>query len=72
MEDDAKKLVTIAHLKEFRDEIIVEIGKLIKRNLPNSSKKWLKSCEVKKFLNVSSGTLQTMRNKWCDYFHENL
>lgn len=62
MEANLKQLVTIAHLQDFKDELLAQIGELLKGNKVTSNKKWLKTKEVMKFLEVSAGTLQTMRN----------
>ena len=53
-------LLTKSDLDEFKRELLQEIGALIQ---PQSieAKKWLKSAEVRKLLNISSGTLQNLR-----------
>ncbi len=63
-EDDRKiyrnQLVTIADLEAFKNDLIQEIRTAISNHTP-SSKKWLKSAEVKKLLGISNGTLHTLR-----------
>lgn len=55
------QLITKAHLEEFKDDLLSEIAQLIQKASIGGTPKWLKTDEVKKMLNVSSGTLQTMR-----------
>ena len=55
------QLLTRAHLEEFKEELLTEIARLLQNTPIAGATKWLKSEEVKKLLNVSSGTLQTMR-----------
>ncbi len=58
-----KQLVTVAHLKSFKEELLSKIRLLLKSNHRGTEKKWLKSREVRKLLNVCPGTLQTMRKQ---------
>lgn len=60
---DNKQLVTVAHLNSFKEELLIEIKALLKYNNRGTEKKWLKSREVRKLLNVCPGTLQTMRKR---------
>jgi len=46
---------------EFKVDLINEIEKLLRQNGIQPVKKWLKSKEVRKLLNISPGTLQTLR-----------
>lgn len=55
------QLITKDYLEEFKEELLSEIGRMLKNGGHAGSPKWLKSEEVKKLLNVSAGTLQTMR-----------
>jgi hypothetical protein len=55
------QLITKAHLEEFKEDLLSEIKKLLQSTAIGTSPKWLKTDEVKKMLNVSSGTLQAMR-----------
>ena len=55
------QILTTDDLREFKVELIDEIGKLLRQNGIQPVKKWLKSREVRKLLNISPGTLQTMR-----------
>lgn len=55
-------LITKQDLQLFKDELFAELrnSSLIhQNNIPG--KKWLKSNEVRKMLNISSGTLQNLR-----------
>lgn len=56
------KLVTLADLEKFRTTLIMDIKLLLEGNLGKPAKRWLKSYEVRKLLNISGGTLQTLRN----------
>lgn len=53
-------LITKEDLADFKIQLIEEIKALL---LPqkNMQKKWLRSAEVRKMLNISPGTLQNLR-----------
>jgi hypothetical protein len=55
------QLVTLADLRSVRDELLEEIRKA--RSVPMDApvKKWLKSSEVRKLLNISAGKLLNLR-----------
>lgn len=55
------QIITTDDLREFKTELLEEITKLFENRGENKVKKWLKSSEVRKLLNVSPGTLQTLR-----------
>ena len=56
----AIELLTKEDLKQFKGELLTEI-KAIMQAGQGQSKKWLKSNEVRKMLNISPGTLQNLR-----------
>jgi hypothetical protein len=56
------QLVTQADLQTFKVDLLLSIKTLIQNNNSQPVKKWLKSYEVKKLLNISPGTLQTLRS----------
>jgi len=56
-----KEIITTDDLREFKIELLDEIKKLIKTAGPPGTKKYLKSSGMMKMLNVSLGTLQTLR-----------
>ncbi len=56
----AIELLTKEDLKQFKGELLTEI-KAIMQPGHGQSKKWLKSIEVRKMLNISPGTLQNLR-----------
>lgn len=56
------QLVTLADLDAFKTELLFAIRQMLAENKSQAGKKWLKSYEVKKLLEISSGTLQTLRN----------
>jgi hypothetical protein len=52
-------LITKGDLKILKEEIINEISSLLQGK--SDQKKWLKSADVRKMLNISPGTLQNHR-----------
>jgi len=56
------QLVTLGDLQEFKDDLLLSIKSIILSQAPQPIKKWLKSYEVKKILNISTGTLQNLRS----------
>ncbi|MHA4740603.1 helix-turn-helix domain-containing protein [Dyadobacter sp. MSC1_007] len=54
------QLVTLADLRSVRDELLTAINK-VRVSSPESTKKWLKSSEVRKLLNISPGKLLALR-----------
>ena len=56
------QLVTLADLQEFKNDLLLSIKGIIQSHTPQPVKKWLKSYEVKKILNISTGTLQNLRS----------
>jgi len=54
------QLVTLADLKSVRDELLAAIART-KGSSPDTAKKWLKSSEVRKLLNISPGKLLALR-----------
>lgn len=55
------QIITTDDLREFKIELLEEIRNLFDERKELKSKKWLKSIEVRKMLNISPGTLQTLR-----------
>lgn len=56
----AIETLTKADLNEFRKSLLEDIREILK-DTNEQSKKWLKSTEVRKLLNISPGTLQNLR-----------
>lgn len=56
----AAEIITTDDLREFKIELLDDIKKLLSGS-DQSQKKWLKSPEVRKLLNISAGTLQNLR-----------
>jgi hypothetical protein len=54
------ELITREDLREFKNELLIELKQIIQPG-QGQSKKWLKSSEVRKMLNISPGTLQNLR-----------
>ena len=57
----AASIITTEDLMEFKIDLLQEIKKMIQSTETNTIKKWLKSKEVTKLLNISPGTLQNLR-----------
>jgi hypothetical protein len=57
----ATTVLTIEDLQEFKKELLQELKSIFTTNQSTSSKKWLKSTEVRKLLGISPGTLQNLR-----------
>lgn len=55
------QIITTDDLREFKVELLDEIRVLISEQKNPVIKKWMKSVEVRKLLNISPGTLQTLR-----------
>ncbi len=55
------QIITTDDLREFKIELLDEIKQIFKELNGQPSKKWLKSYEVRKILNLSPGTLQNLR-----------
>src|ERR1051325_3420028 len=58
----AHQLITIADLKEFKNQLIDELLLALKSQANQSPKRWLKSHEVRRLLKISPGTLQTLKS----------
>lgn len=54
--------ITIEDLLKFKVELLKDIEELLKSQLQPVQKKLLKSYEVRRLLNISAGTLQTLRD----------
>jgi hypothetical protein len=57
----AATIITTEDLLEFKIDLLDEIKKIIQSQTSAQTKKWLKSTEVRKLLNISAGTLQNLR-----------
>ena len=55
------QIITTDDLREFKIELLDEIRAIMSEQKTAISKKWLKSNEVRNLLNISPGTLQTLR-----------
>lgn len=56
----AIEVITREDLNEFRTLLLSDLNQIL-NSKPQQQKKWLKSSEVRKLLNISSGTLQNLR-----------
>ncbi|RIW13328.1 DNA-binding protein [Algoriphagus lacus] len=58
------ELITRADLENFKRELLTEIKTLLQpQNEIKEDLKWVKSKDVQKLLQISPGTLQTLRNR---------
>jgi len=55
------QIITTDDLKELKNELLEEFKKLLGNTSSTEVKKYLKSAEIMKMLNVCPGTLQTLR-----------
>lgn len=55
------QIITTEDLQDFKEDLLSDIKNLLKEQGGQPTKKWLKSYEVKKMLNISPGTLQNLR-----------
>ena len=63
----AIEVLTKEDLNEFKHALLQDIKEILQLK-SSQPKQWLKSTEVRKLLNISSGTLQTLRiNKTLSY-----
>ncbi len=53
--------VTTDDLRDLKIELLEKIKELLSNHNGHTSKKWLKSNEVRKLLGISPGTLQNLR-----------
>ena len=58
----ASQIVTLGDLEEFRVKLMMDLKMMMEGHMNKTSKRWLKSHEVRKMLGISPGTLQTLRN----------
>ena len=58
----AHQLITFDDLQEFKKQLLEELLKAIKPATSITTKKWLKSHEVRRMLKISPGTLQTLKS----------
>ena len=57
------QLLTTGDLFDFKSQMLFEIKTMLKEFTGQPTKKWLKSKEVRKLLNISPGTLQSLRSR---------
>lgn len=59
---ERNQLVTVDDLEIFKIELLNDLRNILQQNQPcNTSKRWLRSREVRKILGISAGTLQSFR-----------
>jgi hypothetical protein len=57
----AAEIITTGDLQIFKTELLEEFKKIIAESTGHPTRKWLKSIEVRRLLNISPGTLQNLR-----------
>lgn len=63
VQDSNFKVWLINLLNEMKGDIIDEVKQIVSEKETPDVKKWIKSAQVKKLLDISHGKLQTMRDK---------
>ncbi len=63
MQNMAAEIITTDDLREFKQELLTEITKLLQERSTAPAKRWLKSYEVRKLLGISHGKLQKLRDE---------
>jgi hypothetical protein len=59
-----EQLITLEDLNDFKRQLFFELRTMFKDMAGQPApKKWLRSSEVRKMLNISPGTLQTLRSR---------
>ena len=56
-----EQLLTVDDLADFKRQLLFEIKTMVKELVGQPTKKWLETHEVRKLLNISTGTMQTLR-----------
>ena len=56
-----EQLITAGDLFDFKNDLLLEFKRLLKEVSGQPTKKWLKSFEVRKLLNISPNTLANLR-----------
>lgn len=57
------QLITVQDLLDFKQQLIVDIKKLLKEQSGHPGHQWLKAFEIKKMLRLSESKLQYLRDK---------
>lgn len=57
------QLITVQDLIDFKQQLIVDIKKLLKEQTGHPGHQWLKAFEIKKMLRLSESKLQYLRDK---------
>jgi len=57
------QLITVQDLLDFKQQLIVDIKKLLKEQSGQPGHQWLKAFEIKKMLRLSESKLQYLRDK---------
>jgi len=69
------QIITTEDLIVFKQELLIEFEKLFKSYSTQTQKRWLKAHQVRRLLNISIGTLQTLKSSgvipykswWCSF-----
>ncbi len=57
------QLITVQDLIDFKQQLILDIKKLLKEQTGHPGHQWLKAFEIKKMLRLSESKLQYLRDK---------
>lgn len=55
------EILTKEDLQQFRFQLLEDLKNMLQHSEQRAEKKWLRSSEVRKLLNISPGTLQNLR-----------
>jgi len=58
----AHQLITVDDLQQFKKQLLDELLAALRPSTSVTTKKWLKSHEVRRMLKISPGTLQTLKS----------
>lgn len=58
----ATTIITSDDLYEFKIELLDEIKQLLQNQTNQTTKRWIRSHEVRELLDISNGTLQNLRD----------
>jgi hypothetical protein len=59
--ENPQQFITVQHLEDFHKKLMTDLEQLLEHRLNFTPKKWLRSYEVRKMLNISPGTLQHLK-----------
>lgn len=61
-EKGCDRIATVKDIERLKVELLRELNRMINRQHSTPKRNWMKSAEVRRYLKISSGTLQHMRD----------